>query len=264
MVLNLTKLNPVFTLDEAVQAFESRKARSEVAAYLKYHLKTGTLKRITREIYATVPAGIDPDHFTPDVFLIINAVRPDSLIAHHGALELLGVAHSVWNDYSAWTQIRRKNLATGIANIRFISDPHPAWTPKNRLIGTQKVERQGRLIRVTGPERTLVEGFRRPVLVGGIEELLQSAGGFPILDLELLESILRIYDMRRIWAAVGWFLEARQQDFFVPNDFLEQCSRHKPKRPLYLVRDQQGGSLSRRWNLIIPDSMDVGVAINGN
>ena len=51
MILDLTKQNPVFTLAEAVQAFESQKARSEVVAYLKYHLKTGRLKRITREIY---------------------------------------------------------------------------------------------------------------------------------------------------------------------------------------------------------------------
>ncbi len=256
MVLDLTKLNAVFTLDDVVQAFDNQKTRREVVAYLKYHLKTGRLKHISREIYASVPAGIEPDHFIPDVFLVMHAIRPDSLIAHHGALELLGVAHSAWKDYSAWTQFRRNKLTIGNANIRYILDPHPAWSSNARLIGTQKVERQGSLLCVTSPERTLVEGFRRPALVGGIEELVWSASGFAILDLQLLESILKIYDLSKLWAAVGWFLEAHQKAFFVPDNLLEQCSRHKPKSPLYLIRDQQRGRIFKRWNLIIPEAME--------
>ncbi len=50
---------------------------------------------------------------------------------------------------------------------------------------------------ITGPERTLVEGFRRPGLVGGLEELVVPAAGFATLDLEQLEEVLRRYGVRK-------------------------------------------------------------------
>ena len=72
-----------------------------------------------------------------------------------------------------------------------------------KQVGIRRLERQGKLLEVTGPERTLVEGFSRPSLSGGLEELVNSAAGFTTLDLELLEEVLRRYDMAKLWAATG-------------------------------------------------------------
>jgi hypothetical protein len=47
-------------------------------------------------------------------------------------------------------------------------------------------------------------------MVGGLDELVQSAAGYPVLDLELLEKVLRRYDIANSWAAAGWFLERFQ------------------------------------------------------
>jgi hypothetical protein len=76
------------------------------------------------------------------------------------------------------------------------------------------------LLDTTGPERTLVEGFNRPSLAGGLEELVRSAAGFTTLDLGLLEEVLRRYDLARLWAATGWFLETFQKSFHVPDALL--------------------------------------------
>ena len=122
--------------------------------------------------------------------------------------------------------------------------------------GTRKVERLGKVLRATGPERTLIEGFRRPALAGGLEELVQSAAGFAVLDLELMGEILRQYEIANLWAAVGWFLERFQKAFYVPDDFLVRLERKKPHAPQYLARNVRGGRLARRWNLILPDSLN--------
>lgn len=74
-----------------------------------------------------------------------------------------------------------------------------------------------RKLRVTGPERTLIDGFRRPDLVGGLPELVESAAGFPVMDLPLL------FDL----------LEAHAQD--APSPRQGQC----------------GGVLAQPWNLIV-------------
>jgi hypothetical protein len=108
------------------------------------------------------------------------------------------------------------------------------------------------LLEVTGPERSLVEGFRRSGLAGGLEELVNSARGLPTLDLDLLENLLGIYRTANLWAAVGWFLERYQSTFYVPSSVLDRMEEHKPGSPRYLERNRRGGVLASRWNLILP------------
>ena len=136
-----------------------------------------------------------------------------------------------------------------------LEHPKPLRSGRTRHLGTRKIERRGRLLRVTGPERTLVEGFRRPGLVGGLEELVVSAAGFPALDIELLEDVLRRYGVRSLWAAAGWFLERFQQAFHVPEVLLRRIESNRPESPRYLVRDSRGGTLAPRWNLILPPEL---------
>ena len=121
-----------------------------------------------------------------------------------------------------------------------------------KQVGTRRIERQGKLLEVTGPERTLVEGFSRPSLAGGLEELVNSAAGFTTLDLELLEEVLRRYDMAKLWAATGWFLERFQKSFHVPDALLARMEQRRPRSRAYVERGQRGGLLVGRWNLILP------------
>ena len=122
-------------------------------------------------------------------------------------------------------------------------------------MGTLKIERQGKLLLSTGPERTLIEGFRRPAFVGGLEELVTSASGFAVLDLDLLDEILKRYGIANLWAATGWFLERFRKSFHVPEDFLNQMEQNRPRSPHYLERNRRGCVLTSRWNLILPKEL---------
>lgn len=247
--------HPVFSLDEATNAFMSRRGRSGTIERLKYHLDTGRLKLVTRGIYAVVPPGLAAEGFSPDPMLVAAAVRPRGVFSHHSALELLGVAHSAWQQCTMYVERRRRPLVINGVNIRFLSLPIPMRTASRDQFGTRKVERREKLLRTTGPERTLVEGFRRPSLAGGLEELVLSAGGFPTLDLDLLEEILRRYNIANLWAATGWFLERNQRVFHVPDEFLQRVRRRCPRSPQYLERGRRGGALAPGWNLILPQTL---------
>lgn len=244
--------HPVFSLEEAARALEPPGGRAGTVERLKYHLAAGRLVRVAREIYAVVPPDVAAERYQPDPFLVAAAIRPEGVFSYHSALELLGAAHSVWNQCTLFAQQRRRPLALGATSLRFLDHPKPLRSSRRRHLGTRRVERRGRLLRVTGPERTLAEGFRRPDLVGGLEELVVSAAGFPTLDLELLEEVLRRYRVRSLWAAVGWFLERFHRTFHVPEVTLRRLERHRPSAPQYLVRDSRGGALAPRWNLILP------------
>jgi len=247
--------HPVFSLDEAVTALAADGRRLGVVDRLKYHLKTGRLKRVTREIYAVVPPVVPVEDFRPDPFLVAKAMHPNGIFSHHSALELLGAAYSVWNQCTLYVARRRRPLLLAGFAVRFLDSPLSMQTDSGKQFGTRRVERQGMLLEVTGPERALVEGFNRPSLAGGLEELVRSAAGFTTLDLELLEEVLHRYDLAKLWAATGWFLEMFQKSFHVPNALLTRMEERRPRSRVYSERDQRGGTLVRRWNLILPQTL---------
>jgi len=244
--------HPVFSLDEAVKALAPPGGRAGTVERLKHHLEMGRLKLAARGVYAVVPPGASATRFRPDPILVAAAARPDGIFSHHSALDLLGAAHSEWNQCTLYTGQRRRPLVLGRTTVRFLDHPVHLRTPSRRHLGTRRIERRGRLLEVTGPERTLVEGFRRPALAGGLEELVRSASGFPTLDLDLLEEILRRCGVANLWAATGWFLERFQRSFHVPANVLDRIEQHRPRSPQYLERNRRGGTLAPRWNLILP------------
>jgi len=244
--------HPVFSLDEAVEALAPPGGRRGTVQRLKHHLATGRVVPVTRGLYAVVPPGLTAATYQPDPLLVAAAARPDAVFAYHSALELLGVAYSEWSQTTVFTVRRRGSLVCGPATIAFFEDPRAMRLGDQRHLGTRRVEHRGRLLVTTGPERTLVEGLRRPMLVGGLGELLQSAGALPTLDLAVLRDVLGTYDTARLWAATGWFLQRHQSAFAVPDAFLESLESRRPASVLYLEREQRGGTLEARWNLVVP------------
>lgn len=247
--------HPVFSLDEVSTALGLDGDRAKTVERLKYHVKTGRLKLVVRGVYAVVPPGAKPQEFRPDPFLVAAAFRPEGVFSHHSALELQGVAHSVWNECTLYTEMRRRPLLIDGTTVRFLEHPAPMLAESGSHVGTRKIERQGKMIRTTGPERTLIEGFRRPGLAGGLEELVASASGFAVFDLALVDEILQRYGIANLWAATGWFLECFQETFHVPEEFLKYLEQQRPRSPHYLERNRRGGMLASRWNLILPKEL---------
>jgi predicted transcriptional regulator of viral defense system len=246
--------NPVFSLSEATDALTPSRRRAAIER-LRYAASTGRVKLVTREVYAAIPPGTDPKRFQPDRFLVAAAVRRDAVFCYHAALELLGAAHSDWNRCAVFTAVRRKTLSVGGVVIEFLEPPIPFRSARRRELGVTKVDRLGKALRVTGRERTLLDGLRQPARMGGLPELLDSTAGFGVLDLDLLEALLKAYGEKSLWAAAGWFLEHYQRTFFVPDALLARLERHRPDWRTYLVRGRRGGSLAGRWNLIVPDEV---------
>ena len=244
----------VFSLEELARALDLPE-EGTASRLLKYHRRTGRVKGVTRGVYATMPPGAEAANFLPDRYLVAAAVRPDALFSHHAALELLGAAHSDWRVCTLFTARRRRPVSLGSVEIRFLDHPPALKRKGEKSLGTLQVTRDGRTLRATGPERTLLDGLRDPGTAGGPEELLDSASGFGVLDLKLVKRLLQAYDEKLLWAAVGWFLEKNQRRFFVPPDYLALLEKHRPTSPQYLLRSRRGGVMQPRWNLILPESL---------
>ena len=259
------ELNRVFTVEEFARHLGGEKRLAEYR--VRYYLKQGRLKRLANGVYATVPASVAPESYEPDAFLTAAAIRPDAVFAYHSALDLLGQGHSVWWTCTVCTARRRSPVVVGRTTIKFLSHPKAALPRTGERLSrgkadvpwTTEVSRGGRTLRVTTPERTLVDGFRELSLVGGLDELVESMDGFATLNPDALKEILRAYDNRRLWAAVGWYLQRRLEDLFLDVAILEDFQKHRPRTRVYLVPGQRGGALARGWNLVVPVHLQRGV-----
>jgi predicted transcriptional regulator of viral defense system len=254
----LLQTHPVFTLEEAHRALSPPGGWKATAERLKYHQGKGRLKLITRGVYATVPPDVTAEKLHPDAFLVAAALRSDAIFSHHSALALLGAAHSEWSQVTAFTHGRRPPFRLDGQEIRFLEHPPGLRRAGQEDLGTRNAARGRRTLRITGPERTLVDGLRQPHLAGGVDELVESAAGFTVLDLDLLQELLDLYGTKGLWAAAGWFLERYRNTFYVDEEVLLRFERERPSSPQYLPRSERGGRFVPRWNLIVPDSLSRG------
>jgi len=254
--------HPAFTLFQLSEALGGSHRKAAARERAKYHLSRGRLKAVSRGVYAVVPPGVSASRFQPDRYLVAAAIQPNGIFSHHAALELLGFAHSDWNVCAILTERRRPRLRLNGVELVFLQPP-PVLRPESLWqIGTRRVERLGQPLRVTGPERTLLDGFRQPRLVGGLGELVESAAGFGALDLELMKRLLGLYDHRMLYGAAGWFLERHQKEFFVPPAYLSDLEKQRPRSRQYLPRGQRrGGTLVSRWNLVLPENIAGGKGV---
>jgi hypothetical protein len=251
--------HPVFSGLMFAEAHGEHRLAPSLSERLKYLKSTGRVVSLERGLYATVRPGADPDAVTPDPYLVGAALRPDGVFAYHSALTLLGAGHSDWNVVTLLSSRRRRPLDLRNARVEIL--PHPAALVRTQAtdLGVRSVGYLRTTVRVTGRERTLVDGFRQLRLVGGLEELVTSTGGFASLDFDLVAKVLEAYDLRILFAAVGWFLETYREHFFVPDGFLLDLERRRPASPHYLPRrgraEGEGARLVPRWNLILPEAV---------
>ena len=244
--------HPILTLEAWAEFLGGPHKKAQARDRAKYYCGTGRLRLLTRGLYAVVPPGADPEHFLPDPYLVAAALRGDAILSHHTALDLLGRAHSVFHLFPYLTRRPRRALRFGGMEWRAVAHPTALVKARKTDLGVVAVDRQGVVLRVTGAERTLVDGFMGLRWVGGLEEHVESAGGFRDLDLDFIAAYLKVLDQGILYAAVGWFLERYPEVADGPDAFLEQLEKQIPKRPLYLGGRQRGGRLEPRWNLVIP------------
>ena len=250
--------HPVFEIGHMAAELALRGGVRAAHERAKHHMQQGRLVRVARGIYASVPAGIDPSSFVPDKFLVARAAREDAVFCYHSALELHGVAQSHWSDCTVFTAKRRSSISLGAGAVHFLSIPS-AIGKGHGSFGEALVQRSGQSLRIAGPERTLVEGFRRPDRAGGVEEHIDSCSALGVLGVDLLFKVLARYGERRLWSAVGWFLERHQEQFFVTDDHLRKAESRASNSPIYLDRKERGGKLMSRWSLIVPDMLTSGM-----
>lgn len=250
-------LHPVFTRAEWVRHMAEQSGRTPnektVKALLEYHQKTGRILAIRKGLFVAVRPGSTPVRTPLDAYLLATRAYPEGLLAYHTALELHGLAHSTFESVQILVpgNLRRWEFR----GLEF----HPVQ-PRKTLgtdafhFGVEKMDWRGFDLPVTTQARTLVDCLDRPDLAGGWEETWRSLEKLRWVDMAEVASYLRRLGNATTAAVTGFFLEQHQDRFAMDGANLEDLESLRPKGRHYLDREQ-GGRLSSRWNLIVPDAI---------
>jgi len=149
----------------------------------------------------------------------------------HSALELLGASHSTWNRCIAYTCGRRAALDLDDVSLWAFANPAPLEKHGLSSLGVESGDRLGKTVQLTGRERTLVDGFWIPGRVGGLEELVRSAVGFPVLNFDSHFEGVAAYASPKLYAVLGWFLNRNREQFYVGEEILGELRNQRPASP---------------------------------
>jgi predicted transcriptional regulator of viral defense system len=247
--------HPVFTLDELREYLGYKNGGRKAYDAVLYQKKAQRIGMVKDGLYFSIRPGSNAQQTSPDPFLVASKLSDDAVIAFHSALDLLGFGHSLFNTFYYFTNRFRPALRFRGSHFRSVVTPEKLQTKSQEFFGTEKVERLGVKITVTGKERTLVDCLDRPQYCGGFEEMYRSLEKMPYLQSEVLLSYLELRNQKKLHAAVGFFLEQHREQFHVEETFLRMLERNKPSTAVYWDRSKKGGTYVKRWNLMVPKTV---------
>lgn len=244
--------HPVFRVEEFA---ETRKDAKRVSRHslLSHHCGSGKLLHIRRGLYAVVPEGFDAETFVVDPYQVAARATDDAVVAYRSALALHGYGYSAQNSLIYLTA-NREASRFDFQKTEYIGTTHPKalLRQSKETTGVETVDRGGLEIRVTTPERTLVDCFDRLDLTGGIEEAWRSLEAVSYFDPEKVISYLALLDNAVTAAKVGLFLDGQRERLHLSEKHLNSIREFRPKQPTYMFRSERTGKLVNEWNLIVP------------
>ena len=226
---------------------------------LHYFHRQRAILSVRRGLYCSVPPGTDPESCPVDSYLLTAKLAPDSVIAHHSALELYGRSYSIQNRVVFMSKRYPAGHIFQFRGIRYQSIKPPAALVKAHREGVEitSVDRSGQDVPVTTLERTFVDVLDRPKLAGGWEEVWKSLESIPYLNINKVIDYALLLSKRKTIALVGFFLEQHSKELLVEDTQLKRLEQRRPSQPQYLDRSssQKSSRLISRWNLVIPEEV---------
>jgi predicted transcriptional regulator of viral defense system len=238
--------HPIFRQDEFLEEVGAR--------VLPYYLKTDRLLSIRRGLYAVIPPNQTAETLMLDSYLVAGNAAPDAVLAYHSALELHGVAYSVFGQLTYLTAQKNKPFEFQGSWFQAIRFPQALKNYPDFCIET--IDRQRVKIKMTNLSRTFVDVLDRVELSGGWEEVCRSIRKIVVLNIEEVIQYCLQLGNASLAAKVGYFLEQREGAFAVSSEQLKPLLAAKPKGPQYVSRNShEKCQLIKKWNLLMPISV---------
>lgn len=211
------------------------------ADYITNLREKGYLQKIRKGVYAIVPPNLVGKGFNPDKFLVARKFKDEYYLSYHSALELHGVAQSIYN--TVWITTKRQSSSFNYQSVEY------SFLTTKFYFGISKIDHQGVSINVSDREKTFLDCVRRTKYAGGLEELLKSLDSFPSLDWDSFLTYLKKFDEFSLYQKTGFILG--NISLRVPEKVLRKLENQVGDKTYYLDREKDSYYVNK-WNLMVP------------
>jgi predicted transcriptional regulator of viral defense system len=230
-----------------------------ITLLLAYHQREGRLLQVRRGLYAVVPKGSVLPSAQPDHYLLASNLQEDAVLAYRSALDFHQNTLPVRSICTYLTRHTPRTFTYRGTLYRPVHPPAALIRSDRDKMGIKTFEWMTALIRVTQPERTLVDILDRPDLCGRWAEIWQDLTCFVTMDLMDLDFVVRyalVLENATTIARVGYFLEQHRETGSADETILCRLEKGKPRSKHYLERSHRvDAHFIKRWNLVVPDSI---------
>jgi predicted transcriptional regulator of viral defense system len=216
--------------------------------------RSGQVVMVRRGLFVSVPGGESPDSFPVDHFGVASLLTPDAVISHRSALQFHGLvgedpdnAEMTYSAARPLTQFAFRGLL-----YRGVKFPKSLVRSGRQAMMVKAADRNGASLKVTTPERALVDIIDRPDLIGGWPKTLELLANLRGLNIDEAVDYTKALGNSTTAAKVGYYLAGRASELSVKRRHLSTLSALKPNQPHYLDRSRRrDGHLVAEWNLMV-------------
>ena len=211
---------------------------------LRRYKRQRHVSQIRRDLYAAT----DPASKAPVVskFEIASRINDSAYLAYHSALEYYGLANQVFYEMVV------------ASNRRFSSFEHDGiryfYAESKTNIGVVNPQTDS-LVKVTEPERTVIDCIDRIDLSGGLEELVRCFSLITYISEDGLAKYLSAFDKQFLYQKAGFILGYFRAEMNLSEHFFDFCKSKTGKSTRYLTNSQEADTYFNQWRLCAPQNI---------
>ena len=239
----MSKVYKKFQDLEVISIEEIRKEFPKInhRAVIKYLLKKGYWKVLKKGLYQNT-AFHDVNKFILGSKLFKNGV-----ISYHSALEVHGLAQSVFNTVHI--------LIANIQNVEQSVINGITYQPVKNTItkGVIKVPIGQNQVLCIDQERTIIDCIDKLKYVGGLEEYFKSISSISYINEKRVIDYLDAYDKAALYHKVGFVLDHFKNQWKISEYTLRSIENGiSKKKAVFLEPKSKKVVFVKKWNLLIP------------
>ncbi len=239
----MSKLYEKFKDRELITLKEIKKEFPKInhKATIKYLLKNEKWTLIQKGIYK------NNNFYEVNKFILASSLVDDALLGYHAALEVWGVAQSVYNTVHILTAKNQDVKPKTIDGI--------LYQPVKKTIdkGIAKVPMGSHAILCIDQERMVIDCIDKLKYVGGLEEYFKSISSVHYINEKKIIEYLKAYDKISLYHKVGFVLDHFKSQWNLSEYTLKTIENEvSRKKAVLLDSSKKEVSFINKWNLLIP------------
>lgn len=234
---------PIFNVDDVNEYYHNiESARSAIKRLMKEKM----VVKIRNNMYTCISGETGLP--VANRFQIASNITPTSYISHHTAMEYYGITDQVFYDVYVSSETSFRDFEFDGYRYHYVVSKSSEGIDMPKLSGG---------IRVTNPERTMLDSIKDMDKISGMEEVIQDISCMSKLQEKRLLTYLEGMNNHFLYQKAGYLLSGQRKQLGLSDDFFEKCKNKIGSSKRYISKDISNGVFDNQWKLVVPRYMNV-------